>query len=150
MICFPKEETVLNVFDLITAPADGQGRVRKRNGRISVDNSRSAVIIRMHPDLVTYAEHCAGGVYECKFGAAGGLPTEALVAAWEKPFAPEAEGGCAYTLSMSVWHFGRKYFPTPSSPLVNACLLVQCVLCGNVYTPARPSLSGRQSARVVK
>ena len=24
----------------------------------------------------------------------GGLPTDALVAAWEKPFLPEAEGGC--------------------------------------------------------
>jgi len=36
-------------------------------------------------------------------GTGGGLPTEALVAAWEKPFLPEAEGGCPPQTEATPW-----------------------------------------------
>jgi hypothetical protein len=35
--------------------------------------------------------------------AGGGLPTEALVAAWQKPFLPEAEGGCPAQQAAAPW-----------------------------------------------
>ena len=41
-------------------------------------------------------------------GALAGMSTDDLVAAWEKPFLPEAQGGCPPQQELPPWFAGRE------------------------------------------